>query len=178
MYKRRDTVIMIAGDKRAGKDTVAAMLQSKIDNSQVLALAAPMKELLATTLGITLGELDKLKNDESTAYRGYLQRFGQEAKKFFGDYCWVNILKGKIANSPKFTTSIVSDLRLPAEVLDGALTLHIVNPRATNNDTHITENAMKGYTFNHTIVNDGDLKDLENKVDALVSTLKTTGWIR
>ncbi len=168
-------VILIAGDKRAGKDTVADMIINKLNNAYKLSYAEPMKVILAETLGITLDQLEIRKNNELYSHRGYLQRFGQVCKRYFGENCWVEIVEHTIENLPNNSVVVLSDLRLPNEVLDGAITVKVVNPRIKNKDTHISENALKDYNFDITIVNDGTLEQLEDKVKDMLGRLRASG---
>ncbi len=50
-----------------------------------------------------------------------------------------------------------------------------MNPRIKNKDTHISENALKDYTFDITIVNDGTLEQLEDKVKDMLGRLRASG---
>lgn len=172
-----DRVILVAGARRHGKNTIADMLATKIKKSRRLAYAEPMKDILADTLGVSVEELEDLKNSESLPHRGYLQRFGQKAKELFGSAVWVNIIKHKIANLPKGTTTIISDFRMPIEALDGALTIKVINAKVKDTDEHISERALDSFEFDVIIVNDGTLKDLETKVDNLLTDLSTSGWL-
>ena len=173
----KDNVILIAGDKRVGKDTVADMLLAKINKSNRVAYADPMKDMVANMLGITVEELEKLKNDETKPHRGYLQRFGQRAKRYFGENCWGDYAEFIIANSPKGSVSVISDFRMPIEYVEGALTIKILDRRKQNKDTHISENALGDFEFDITIYNEGSLEDLEKEVDSLVKRLYKSEWL-
>ena len=88
-------IILISGYKRAGKDHIAQMLEKEFKNSRLYSFASPLKEIVADTFGITLGQLDSFKNDfrtiyirdedktfqEVTDFRKVLQIFGTEAIK-------------------------------------------------------------------------------------------------
>jgi hypothetical protein len=169
-------IILISGLSRSGKDTVADMLAARFDNSKRLAFASPMKAILAETLGLTLEQLEERKNSSQYAHRGYLQRFGQVCKRYFGENCWGEIVEHTIDNLPKDSIIIISDFRMPVEHIEGAITVQVVNPRVTGNDPHVSENALKDFKSDAVIVNDGTLEELEDKVQDLVNRLEASGW--
>ena len=169
--------ILIAGQKRSGKDTVAGMLQQQLTASghtvALYSFAAPMKSILATTLGISLEALDELKNDPNdSTYRGYLQRLGTEAiKPIFGESVWGD-LAAKFIKDSTADYVIISDFRFPTEItpLSNYTTVKVLRSGLTS-DTHISENALNGYSFNHTISNNGTLEDLASATAVLASGL-------
>lgn len=165
-------VVMIAGKARSGKDTVANMLAEKLDNTHRLALAAPMKDIVADMLDIRVEELEELKNNPDTPHRGYLQRFGQKAKEYFGNNCWVDYLQHVVNNLPNSSVVIVSDFRYPNEELPNSITVNVTNNRVTTKDSHSSENALNGMVFNITIVNNGTLSDLDKEVEKLATYIK------
>lgn len=173
----KDNVILIAGAKRSGKDTVADMLAKKIKGSYRLSYAEPMKDIVYEMLGLTFDEGEALKNSDSNPHRGYLQRFGQKAKQYFGANCWGEIVEHTIANLPKGSTTIISDFRVPVEHIKGSLTIKIVNPKIKDIDVHISERALDNFEFDVLIYNSGTLKELEAKVDTLIKDLHKTEWI-
>lgn len=173
----KDNVILIAGLKRSGKDTVADMLLNKINGSRKLAYAAPMKDIIADMLGITTEKLEVLKNDESNPHRGYLQRFGQKAKEYFGENCWGDYVEHIISNLPKGSTTIISDFRMPVEAIKGALTINVLRKGIADTDLHVSETALRDFVFDVTVYNDGTLQELDDQLSKLVSHLKAIGKI-
>jgi len=169
-------VILIAGLARAGKDTVADMLADKIDKTYRLAYAEPMKAILADTLGLSLEDLELRKNSNLYAHRGYLQRFGQKCKEYFGENCWGEIVERQVEHLPNDGVAILSDFRMPIEYIDGAITIKVVNPKVKSTDKHISENALTNFNFDITIVNDSTLEQLEDKVQDVVNRLEASGW--
>lgn len=163
---------MVSGLKGAGKDYISAKLQEQIEDSVVMAIAEPMKDIIATTMGISLDELDKYKNDkeslfvhvdgfddgqEITNFRSILQRFGTEAmKKHFGDDVWVDLLTSKM---PPYGTVIISDWRFHTEYIKmrwrggvNLITLRVEDFNLTG-DGHISEHDLDGYNFDFRIDN-------------------------
>lgn len=124
---------MINGRARSGKDYTADLLQDELVKFGYtvdrVSFAEPMKQIIATTFGIHLDELDYYKNerlpvlvqeedgDEKylTNFREVLQRFGTEAMKpVFGDDVWAKIGTSKALHS-ETTFTIISDYRFDTE---------------------------------------------------------------
>ena len=164
-------IILIAGSARAGKDTVADIIVSKVDKVTILHYADLMKEILAETLGMSLEELEDRKNSGLYAHRKYLQRFGMKMREVFGEDIWVNKLKQIIQHIPSDHLIVIPDFRLPNEALDGATTIKVVNPNIAKKDTHISENALSNFEFDIIVVNDGTLEQLEDKVKDILKEL-------
>lgn len=61
-------VIMISGKKRSGKDTVANIISQFLEESEILHIAAPMKRIVSKSFGLTLDELEELKNNPDKHY--------------------------------------------------------------------------------------------------------------
>lgn len=159
-------IICVAGQKRSGKDTFAKVLvaEGKLQGKtvEVMSFAEPMKTIIAITLGITLQELEDLKNGPKNPHRGYLQRFGTEGMKpYFGKQVWYNLLLQRIAESSADVV-VVPDFRFPEEVIPGALHTKVVRPSLVIDeaDQHISERALDDFEFDVVILNDGRLVDL------------------
>lgn len=193
------TVIMVSGLARSGKDTVSDyMLQKMIErgiNVSKLSFAQPMKEILADTFELDLGEVDLLKNNSSTNkvmlyntihqgmaelsdFRKILQRFGTEAmKKQFGDDVWVELAHKKLHTD--FT--IISDWRFKSEweyfMIQPDVNVISVkvysNMTEDTNDSHISEIGLVNFDCRHNIRNDyNNLEITKRKVDTLVDSLR------
>jgi len=178
----KKSIILIAGQKRSGKDTTANLLaQALADNSintKVLSFASAMKNIIAITLGITEVELDALKNDPANPHRGYLQRFGTEAMKpWFGDDIWSKLAKVQVDNSSA-EIFIFADFRFPEEfktleAFYDVTTIKVSRPALINDDAdgHPSERALDDWTFDHRIINDSSIDDLRAVVTKLVQHL-------
>jgi hypothetical protein len=109
--KRKFPVILIGYRKRQGKDTFAEFLKEAFIDLGVCAeryaFADAMKEIVADCLGLSLEELEDLKNNEewlsyngkTMTFRELLINFGNgKMKKYFGKSVWRNITKKKASN--------------------------------------------------------------------------------
>ena len=167
-------LILVSGKKRSGKDYFTTLLTTQLERQgytvDVRAFADPMKEVLATTFGITTHQLDNYKNAMnrykvclvdmtdgdhgfSTAMRQILQRFGTEAMKpLFGDDVWANRMADFVANS-KADYVIVPDFRFHIEHLKPSITIRILCNLAESVDTHISETELDDFKFDYEINN-------------------------
>lgn len=165
--------ILVSGKKRSGKDWTAAAIKSELESLgysvDIIAFAEPMKDIIATTLGITLDELEQFKNntkqfscsvtdnydrspEHTTDFRNILQQFGNEAmKKYFGPTVWRDLAINRI-NESTADYVIVSDFRMPEENLTDSLSIKI-HSGAVSTDTHRSETALDDYQFDFTLNN-------------------------
>lgn len=131
-------VFLLNGAARSGKDTVANIMRKELEakgkSIEVLSFAEPLKQIIAKTFDISLGELEIYKNKtdkftlsllqegkntseiiNQTNFRKILQRFGTEGMKtIFGESVWVDLINDKIkkSNAEYF---IISDFRFQIE---------------------------------------------------------------
>lgn len=118
-------VILLNGLPRSGKDTCADYLVAE-HGYKKFSFAAALKEIMAITLGVSVEQLEELKNENmilytlgsdtvSTSVREVLQRFGTEGMKpFFGHDVWAKLLYDKIRSS-RSDKIVVSDFRFLVE---------------------------------------------------------------
>jgi len=175
-------VLLIAGQKRSGKDTLATLVSEEMQRLgktvEIMSFAYPMKKILAVTLGITDEELDALKNDPANPHRGYLQRLGTEgAKPWFGDDVWSQLALKATRNSDA-DVIIFADFRFPEEGRGfpyefETSTLKVYRPslKTDNNDNHISERALDDYEFDYEVNNSSDLQELK------ASAIEVAHWL-
>jgi len=189
-------VILINGKKRSGKDFTAKLLQEQLgDKAIILSFAEPLKQIIATTFGITMDELDVFKNNpnkykvvvqkdtlpniNNTNFREILQIFGTEAmQSVFGNMVWVDLLLDKISKlPPSIEYVIISDWRRLAEYtgIKGehkVTTIKVNGGVSTDIDTHISETALDTFPFHYIL--DNSVRDgrLQVQVKELNATAK------
>jgi len=167
-------IYLVAGKKRSGKDAFATILKKQFESNhksvEIMSFAAPMKDIIAITLGISLQELDDLKNNPAEPHRGYLQRFGTEGmKKYFGEDVWGRLMVSHI-NRSMADVIIIPDFRFPEEfrVLTDSwagpiMTIKINRPSLQDDgDSHPSEHALDNFEFYKVINNNSDLAHLED----------------
>ena len=184
------TIILIGHKKRQGKDTLAAML-SEITGGEILSFADPMKEIIADTFNVPMGELEEAKNNElrvrhevrggryKQTYREVLQRFGTEAmKKQFGEDVWGKLAVDKIRGSSS-DVIIIPGFRFNVEYAtlrselpnDRIVTVNIVRDEQ-HYDTHTSETALDGFDYDHVIPNNRGLEHLQSCANLLWDVIK------
>jgi hypothetical protein len=165
---------MLAGAKRSGKDTIGLLLKQILElegkTVELISFATPLKFILATTLGISLDELTRLKDEPSNPHRSYLQRLGTEAMKpIFGETVWVDIAKKTIKESTA-NYIIITDFRFPQEHLSNSTTIKVIRDSIVPDSTasHISEQALNDFSFDKIIHNNSSIPDLVLKVKGLI----------
>ena len=188
---RKNKVILVSGYKRSGKDFVSTILNSELENSISYSLATPLKDIVATTLGISLDELDLFKNNPeyysvvfmfkdkmfgSSDFRKILQKFGTEAtKKWFGDPVWTDLF---IAQDFKEDYIIISDWRFRTEVeefskvYDNVITIRINDDNIVNTDMHPSETALDGFDYDYVIDNTAKDSTVLKRIEEVIKEIK------
>jgi len=189
-----ETIILINGKKRAGKDHSASLLKDKLKDSEILSFAGPMKRIISETFGITEDDLDTFKNDTEaygieikvypnnqvpgvikyTNFREILQLFGTEAMKpQFGNSVWVDLLLNKIRESDN-KIFIVPDFRFLIEESNinrkefNVITLKIESDNEVTGDGHSSENELNGFNFDY-IVDNTKHEKLEEYLESFIT---------
>ena len=166
-----ENVILIGHKSRQGKDTFAQFL---MDNSdwpvQRLQYSGRMKEILAELKQVSLEDLEELKNNDPKCREKH-QRFGSgKMKEFFGEDVWVQQVIKQLTDPE--TLYVIDDFRFNIERLPGAHTVKVVRPLADVplfDTSHASECELECYEFDHTIINNSTLEDLEiQAIDLLV----------
>lgn len=183
-------VILISGKKRTGKDTVANIIANALNKHftpRIVHYADAMKNILATSLGISRQKFDqfkennakiKLDNENVCNIRELLQHFGTDAMQAtFGKEIWVTVVKNIIQADNFHKVFIIPDFRFKHEDLNEEqwanylksekdIDLHVirvrVNSNVYNDDEHISEVDLDNYSkFDYVITNN---KNVSNKI--------------
>lgn len=158
-------IILVSGKKRSGKDfTTTEIIRQLTDNgitAKRVSFAAPMKQIIADTFGVTEEVLEECKNNpetfivgilkqdqeaeiptadvlHETNFRKILQNFGSGAmKKVFGDQIWANLALKQVGHELAYGADVVvlSDFRFDTE-------FHIF--KAALGDAVVTINVLGG----------------------------------
>lgn len=167
-------IIGLSGRAKSGKDTVAVMLGRHGYHRR--AFADPLKAAAQAIFGLNevqvMSQEAKERVDEfwGLSPRQIMQRLGTEClRSGFRDDVWVRSLYRYILDNPQFRAWVVSDVRFPneAEAIKswGGRVWRVERPGIEAVSEHVSETAMDDYDrFDHVIVNDGGLDDLEASV--------------
>ena len=177
----RVTVLGLSGYARSGKDTVADYLVESYGYTK-MSFADPMKQALLTLdPNIDFGEgraylsqavrvgWDELKSN-STEIRPLLQRLGTEiGRNMWGEDFWVNAAINSIPDGSKI---VFADVRFPNEakaIRDlGGRVWRIERNGVGPANSHISETALDGYSFNKVLSNNSDLEALASLVEETI----------
>lgn len=183
MRTRKTVVVLVSGKAGSGKSTFSDMLEAKLNDIPSLTIfrysfASPIKGM-ATVFGNWDG-----KKDEKG--RIFLQQIG----KVFRDYdpdVWAKLLLVQMdrkAGILPFNFVIVDDWRFPNELafLQSNPLLDVYTVRVSgqlsempgNTSSDVSENSLPDIpdnVYNRYVSNNGDLKELEVRVDEVVKDL-------
>jgi deoxynucleotide monophosphate kinase-like protein len=196
-------IIGLTGRKGAGKDTVGQMLVEHYDFTRI-AFADKLKEAVANLFGITIEQVDELKNSPShiriTRARGaqnsismpysdtitllywreFLQRFGTEmGRNTFGEDFWVKLWLEAL---PDKGDVVATDVRFENEIhavrASGGKIIEIIRP-GHEPDGHASEEPLDQYLIDEWIGNDGTIEELRAKVDFTIGGLinMSKAWV-
>lgn len=182
-------VVLLAGNKGVGKDFAGQFMVDTF-NFERKAFADKVKDIISDTFDLSLDEIDSLKNQEHKMVtciettnglnmRTILQRFATEAMQTaFGNTVWADVVKKEIDETD--SNVVVTDFRFLHEynaLIDNnfkVVTVKIVNPHTTNDDSHISENQLKDFKFDHIVPNtktDEFNEYLYDTIDYIVSEM-------
>lgn len=174
---------------QSGKTTVAQILVEQ--DWRVVPFAGTLKRMLRVLLldlGQSEEEAERALSTEkelpcillnTVTPRQMMQRLGTEwGRQLVAPDVWVRCWKGQVIRALGDGESVVADdIRFPEEakaVSDlGGLVVRVLRPGGGSSAfaAHASEGALNDWPFDHTIVNDGSLEDLQAQVLELQLTL-------
>lgn len=191
-------VIALTGKAGAGKDSVADVLAAEFHFARTAfadALRAcvldldPLIPLTSSTEPEIAGDVDLMRLSEVVEAYGWdhakrsfpevrrlLQRFGTEVVRERWPNAWTEIVAQKFLNTPH--SWVVTDCRFvnEAEMVRsvGGFVVQIVRPDYEEAAAvgHASEAGLPTSLIDRTLVNDGNLLDLEHKVADLMASLR------
>jgi hypothetical protein len=176
-------IIALWGYARSGKDTVAKMIQDKQPekNWQIKKFSGKLKEMASALTDYSVEHFENQDFKEKGiisidrkqfTVREFLQFLGTECvRDILGEDVWGNALFKDYDDSQNW---IITDCRFPNEAdrVDSKNGYIIEVDRGIEPvNAHSSETAMKYYNFDYTILNWGDLKNLDYIVDLLLEKL-------
>lgn len=167
-------LIGINGKISSGKDTAAGLIQELFPGNefQIKKFAGALKQIASILTGIDQINFESqefkktyLGDEWGMTVRDLLQRLGTEAmRNGLHENVWVNALFSTFNEQSNW---IITDVRFPNEyqaIRDrNGLLIRITRP-GTDPGTHISETALDDFEFDIEIVNDGTIKELQEKL--------------
>lgn len=164
----------ITGKSKHGKDEIAIILEGAYGFKKA-SFAAAVKDFVMKHLGFSHDEVYVNRTPES---RNALQGVGDGCREEFGHSVWVDkaFKRWGIYNTKE--AIVFSDCRYPNESesikKEGGFIIRVIRPDAPaieSGANHRSETSMDEIIPDVTIVNDGDLGDLAEKVEEAYSLL-------
>ncbi len=185
-------IVAFLGPKSVGKDTSADFLIQSYGYTKY-ALADPMKKAVQILFHFSD---DQLWGDKKEIVDPFWKVSPREIMQFIGidvlfdelgnRFPHLNKINGKTFYIRTFELCVqehhmglfvISDLRMQEDVTAlkkmGAIIIRIVRPDLDSTDAHVSENGVASVTgFDYTLINDGTIKDLEQKIEQIFEELK------
>lgn len=173
-------VLLVSGKARNGKDTVASMLEKKLVGEGHSVLVTHYADLLKYICK-TFFKWDGNKDEKG---RTLLQWVGTDVVRKKKPSFWVGFIID-ILNlfDSSWEYVIIPDTRFPNEIdaiRESGFKAYHISVSRPNFDSgltkeqlaHPSETALDGVIPDYTIINDGTLNDLDDKVTRLIQTIK------
>jgi len=173
-------IIGISGKARSGKDAIATYLTTE-HGFQRRALADSLKDAARSIFGWDDDHVHGTLKETVDRFWGFsprwaLQKMGTEAMRDnFSEDVWIRSLR-KYIDTHSGKPFVVPDVRFPDEaqaIRDwGGILIRITRPgiEPVGIDGHVSETALDDWRdWDFVVDNDGDLSDLWQKVDDMVS---------
>lgn len=165
-------IIGIVGKKQSGKDEVCRIIKEHtfLGSAIRIAFADPLKQEVATMLGITVPYLESHKEQ----FRLILQGYGTDYKRWQNKRYWIDAWQREVefAARQKYAIVIAPDVRFinEAEMIKdmGGELWRVNRNRPMPVDYHQSENELDKIKFDKIIDNNKDLIHLENQVTKLL----------
>lgn len=175
-------IIGIAGHARAGKDTIAQIIQQEY-RCMTYAFAEPLKAMLRA-IGLDEQDLngwrkDEPNNDFQATPRHMMQTLGTEwGRDTINDNIWVIAAAQRIKQmhrSQPDATILITDVRFQNEadfVRKNGFLIHVERPiQRIDGSTHRSENRLSMLDRDYYIINDGGLDDLREETLRIASAI-------
>lgn len=166
-------IIGICGPARAGKDTIARTLMSMgyVKDS----FAAPIRQFVASICGLTLEQLELVKDFPSDALNGKTPRYAMQTlgtewgRKMLAQDLWINYLMRRSTGQRLVVPDIRFENEAQAILNNGGLILKVVRPGVEIvESTHSSEAGIPDNLVGHTFVNDKGIEELGYAVTDLM----------
>lgn len=172
-------IISLSGVALAGKDEVAKMIKNYDNRFQIKGFSQKLKEIAVSLTGIPYEHWEdqsfkkkRLEGWDMDA-RTFMQKLGTEAvRNGLHPDAWVMAMMSEFRQGDYW---VVKDCRFSNEydtmISYGATTVQVIRPGYREVNDHISERSLHGVCFDHYIMNEGSLADLEDNVHQLMSNI-------
>lgn len=173
-------LIGISGKSGSGKDTTGQIISNLIEY-EIKKFADSLKDMVCILINCNRDQLENREFKEKKLEKFGLDLTPREILQILGDTIrneihsdmWINSL---YSNYGLCNEWVITDVRYPNEAdfikNKGGIVIRINRPDITKKGKlheHISETALDHYQFNYVIENDGDLKELEEKIKVILN---------
>lgn len=179
---RKPLLIGLAGPARSGKDTVANYIVNNNDDFFPTSFAAPIRQFIADLLGITLEELEGVKDNYyeplDTTPRHMMQTLGTEwGREIVNPNIWIILGMQRVDGAKQLgLSSVLSDIRFnnEADVIreNGGIMVHIRRSDAKKVSAHSSEIGVSVQKEDFVIDNDSSLNALYRQTETMLKYAK------
>lgn len=177
-------LIGLTGKKRSGKDTVARMLQEH--GFVQTSFAAPIREFVAQLIGLSLDDLERVKESHVTDLgnvtpRHMMQTLGTEwGRQMIHPDIWTSTWAARYCMyALKGENIVVSDVRFPDEAelirAHGGWVVEVQRPGLIIGDSHASEAGIPDNLIDVKLYNDCDLAVLRDRVSHMFGRFQHGG---
>lgn len=166
-------IIGVCGPARAGKDTIAKVLMSMgyVKDS----FAAPIRNYVAQICGLTLAELEEVKDFPSDALAGKTPRYAMQTlgtewgRELIDKDIWINYLMRRSMGQRLVVPDIRFENEAQAIVDHGGIVLKVVRPGVEIVESgHVSEAGLPDSLVAHTFINNKSVEELGYAVTDLM----------
>jgi len=175
-------IIAFTGKKRSGKTEAAKAIDLPSLNFKdplIAEVRENFKELLAEIQymesGNALIELHTLFDTKPPLIRKLLQNYGTDVRRNDTPRYWVDKWEERAMDLKNCVTDDVRFLNEAEMVKDmDGIVIRIERPGLKTTDTHISEQEMEEIVADYTVVNDGTIEELKDKIHAIYKIQQNT----
>ncbi len=179
LKKREPKIFIVAGKANSGKDTTCELIDNYIKIKGLKAINLQFSSYIK----MYAKEISGWNGQEDTKPRSLLQELGTEIiRSKIDNLFFIKRIIGDIeVYSYYFDVITISDTRLPEEIenikasFKNAVSINLIRPNFENSLTgkerkHRTETALDDFKdYDYTIINDGSIEDLNEKIKSIVN---------
>jgi len=166
-------IVGICGPARAGKDTIAKVLKSMgyVKDS----FAGPIRCYVAEICGLTLDQLEEVKDFPSDALAGKTPRYAMQTlgtewgRNLIDQDIWINYLMRRSMGMRLVVPDIRFENEARAIIKQGGIILRVVRPGTEIVESgHVSEGGIPSELVDYTFINDGSVYQLGHRVTDLM----------
>lgn len=171
-------IIGLLGRSRTGKDTIANYLCEKYPSYTNVKLSLPLKKGVCELYGFTMEQVESSSKDITDerwlkSPRETIQSLTEYMMQYMGTDFFTRRLYNMYDNGELSENIIITDIRYEHDIYEikkrNGIVIKVERP--LNNTSHKYESNIDNLKGDITIVNDGTLEDLYNKINRILESI-------